>query len=349
VAGRTLTVGLLASLIYAALPLAMSALVGKRTIALGGVGGLLRHGHQILSVIGMLTWKPLMAAIDPANAVVSLALRLWDITMPGQARTPGRRRARRRSAWPCRPLLAVGLLYWRVPPGGRDLGGGQLVTRADRRRRALLEVVRAVLGISDITWTLTGGVIGLLGPNGAGKSTLMKLMCGLLRPAAARSRSSAAIRPPTRGAPAHRLQPGAREHLRRAHRPRAGDRPGAPGRRPARPGRRAAVAALEVMGMQGAMDRRIKGYSKGMRQRTKLAATLAHDPDLLILDEPLTGVDPIARAEIIDQDPQALAKAGKTVVVSSHVLYEIEALTKTSWSSTAARSWPRATSTRSGG
>jgi ABC-2 type transport system ATP-binding protein len=185
-----------------------------------------------------------------------------------------------------------------------------------------------VLGVSDINWTLTGGVIGLLGPNGAGKSTLMKLMCGLLRP----SRGTIAVLGGDPAAdPAVRRRIGyspehestydeltgrelvtALAHLAGVPRAQAGA---------------VAVAALETMGMTQAMDRPIAGYSKGMRQRTKLAATLAHDPDLLILDEPLTGVDPIARAEIIDRI-RKLAASGKTVVVSSHVLYEIEALTQ---------------------
>jgi ABC-2 type transport system ATP-binding protein len=65
-----------------------------------------------------------------------------------------------------------------------------------------------------------------------------------------------------------------------------------------------------------------------MRQRTKLAATLAHDPDLLVLDEPLTGVDPVARIDIIDRIKKLASERGKTVIVSSHVLYEIEALTE---------------------
>jgi len=74
------------------------------------------------------------------------------------------------------------------------------------------------------------------------------------------------------------------------------------------------------------MHRRVRGFSKGMRQRTKLATAIAHDPDFLLLDEPLTGVDPIARVDIVERIKQ-LGAAGKTVVVSSHVLYEIEALT----------------------
>ena len=80
------------------------------------------------------------------------------------------------------------------------------------------------------------------------------------------------------------------------------------------------------MGMSDARHRRVKGFSKGMRQRTKLATAIAHDPDLLLLDEPLTGVDPVARADIVERIKK-LGAAGKTIIVSSHVLYEIEALT----------------------
>jgi ABC-2 type transport system ATP-binding protein len=185
-----------------------------------------------------------------------------------------------------------------------------------------------VLGVSDVSWTLGGGVVGLLGPNGAGKSTLMKMMVGLLRPSRGSLRvlggqpfDDPAVRRRIGYSPEHEStydELTARElvtalaHL--AGVPRA-DAPGA------------AVRALEAMGLTDAIDRRVRGFSKGMRQRTKLAATLAHDPDLLVLDEPLTGVDPVARIDIIERIKK-LAAAGKTVVVSSHVLYEIEALTE---------------------
>ena len=184
-----------------------------------------------------------------------------------------------------------------------------------------------VLGVSDVTWTLPGGVVGLLGPNGAGKSTLMKLMAGLMQP----SRGTVEV---LGGQPF--LDPGVRRRI--GYSPEHESTYDELTARelvtvlahlagvPRHEAPRAAVRALEAMGMGAALDRRVKGFSKGMRQRTKLAATLAHDPDLLILDEPLTGVDPVARAEIIDRI-KALAAAGKTVVVSSHVLYEIEALT----------------------
>lgn len=185
-----------------------------------------------------------------------------------------------------------------------------------------------VLGLSEITWRGGGGVIGLLGPNGAGKSTLMKIMAGLIFP----SKGSLTIfgQPPYRS-PCVRARIGhCPEHegmyneltalewvsamaelsgLSRTH------------------ARASAISALERMGLVDARDRRIGGFSKGMRQRTKLAQTLVHEPDVLLLDEPLTGVDPVARAAIIDSVGE-LAEAGKTVIVSSHVLYEIEALTE---------------------
>ena len=182
-----------------------------------------------------------------------------------------------------------------------------------------------VLGISDVTRKLDGGVIGLLGPNGAGKSTLIKLMAGLLRP----SRGTLTVfgdSPFT--SPAVRRRIGyAPEHEKTWDELTAlelvtvmAELAGVESARPA------AQKALAQVGMTSASHRRVRGFSKGMRQRTKLATAIAHDPDLLLLDEPLTGVDPLARVEIVNQI-RALAAAGKTVIVSSHVLYEIEALT----------------------
>jgi ABC-2 type transport system ATP-binding protein len=95
---------------------------------------------------------------------------------------------------------------------------------------------------------------------------------------------------------------------------------------PRKKSRAAAEAAIAEMGMSDAKNRRVKGFSKGMRQRTKLATAIAHDPDFILLDEPLTGVDPMARIDIVERI-RKLAARGKTVVISSHVLYEIEALT----------------------
>jgi ABC-2 type transport system ATP-binding protein len=184
-----------------------------------------------------------------------------------------------------------------------------------------------VLGLSDVTWRLAGGIVGLLGPNGAGKSTLIGLIAGAVRP----SRGTVRVfgEDPF-GCPATRGRIGyapdrertwdeltalelvsAMSQLAGVARSRA---------------HQAAERALESVGMTDARHRRVREFSKGMRQRTKLATAIAHDPDLLLLDEPLTGVDPVARIEIVAR-VRELAKSGKTIVVSSHVLHEIEALT----------------------
>ncbi len=184
-----------------------------------------------------------------------------------------------------------------------------------------------VLGVSDVSWTFAGGIIGLLGPNGAGKSTLIKMMGGLIRP----SRGSLTVhgKDPFHDVAVRRRIGYAPEHdstwdeltaleLVTAMARLSGVPAGAAGA--------AAKHALDQVGMTSAMHRRVRGFSKGMRQRTKLATAIAHDPDFLLLDEPLTGVDPMARIDIVARIKQ-LGEAGKTVVVSSHVLYEIEALT----------------------
>jgi ABC-2 type transport system ATP-binding protein len=186
----------------------------------------------------------------------------------------------------------------------------------------------AVLGLSDFSWTLEGGIVGLLGPNGAGKSTLIKLMAGLHAPSRGTVRvygadpfHDIAVRARIGYAPEHEQ---AWDELTAIELVTIMARMSGV---PAASALKAAGEALARVGMQNAMMRPVRGFSKGMRQRTKLATAIVHDPDFLLLDEPLTGVDPMARIEIIAQI-EALAKAGKTVVVSSHVLYEIEALTE---------------------
>jgi ABC-2 type transport system ATP-binding protein len=184
-----------------------------------------------------------------------------------------------------------------------------------------------ILGISDVSWRMSGGIVGLLGPNGAGKSTLIKLLAGLSRP----SRGALEVfgASPFTDPDVRRRIGYAPEHDHTWEDmsigglvTRLAELAGVPRAR----SRDAARSALEEVGMQDASDRKIRGLSKGMRQRTKLATAIAHDPDLLLLDEPLSGVDPVARIEIVARI-RALAARGKTICVSSHVLYEIEALT----------------------
>ncbi|MCG8423508.1 MAG: ABC transporter ATP-binding protein [Proteobacteria bacterium] len=186
-----------------------------------------------------------------------------------------------------------------------------------------------VLGISEVTWQAGAGIVGLLGPNGAGKSTLIKLMAGLLAPSRGTltvfgqsPHRSAATRARIGYCPEHE---GMYDELTALEMITVMAELSGIDRRSARA---AAAAALAEMGLDHAKHRRLKGFSKGMRQRTKLAQCLVHDPDVLLLDEPLTGVDPVARAEITEH-VRRIASAGKTVILSSHVLHEIEALTET--------------------
>ncbi|MCC7138822.1 MAG: ABC transporter ATP-binding protein [Planctomycetes bacterium] len=185
-----------------------------------------------------------------------------------------------------------------------------------------------VLAVNDVTATFGPGVTGLLGPNGAGKSTLIKLVTGMLSPSI--GRVLLCDEPPTSSPHVMArvglvpeqdpIYPGVSafevtSYLLRLH---GLDRGDAASR---------ARAALERVGLAAAMDRPVQGYSKGMRQRAKLAQALAHDPDVLVLDEPLNGLDPVGRREIVAL-VQALGAEGRCVVVSSHVLHEVEAMTR---------------------
>jgi ABC-2 type transport system ATP-binding protein len=185
-----------------------------------------------------------------------------------------------------------------------------------------------VLGVSEVSWTVRGGIVGLLGPNGAGKSTMMKMIVGLLAPT--RGRVAVFGREPARS-PEARLRIGyCPEHENLYDELTALEWVTCMAQLSGLPrlqARAAAERALVEMGLKDSLGRAVRGFSKGMRQRTKLAQCLVHDPELLILDEPLTGVDPIARAEIVERIRRTAAR-GKTIVISSHVLYEIEALTE---------------------
>jgi ABC-2 type transport system ATP-binding protein len=183
-----------------------------------------------------------------------------------------------------------------------------------------------VLGVSEINWSVKGGVVGLLGPNGAGKSTFMKMVVGLMRPSRGSLRifgqdpfSSAAVRSRIAYCPEHEnIYPelSALEFVTAMARLSGVTQPLA-----------ASKTALDEMGLSKVMHRKIAGFSKGMRQRAKLATCLVHDPDLIVLDEPLTGIDPLERKRIVER-VKALAASGKCVLISSHVLYEIEAITE---------------------
>ena len=184
-----------------------------------------------------------------------------------------------------------------------------------------------VVGLSELTLAIPAGVIGLVGPNGAGKSTFLKLVAGEIRP----SRGSVRVL-------GH--QPFAnREYFRRVgfcpqqealyddltglemvaflmrlHGFNAGE------------STRRANEALDRVGIDDARMRKTAGYSKGMRQRVKLAQAIAHGPELVIADEPLNGLDPVGRAQM-QQLFAELGRGGVNLLVSSHVLHEVESLT----------------------
>ena len=179
-----------------------------------------------------------------------------------------------------------------------------------------------VVGLGDLTVDIEPGITGLVGPNGAGKSTFMKLMVGELRPA--RGSLSVLDRVPFGNRALYRelgfcpQQDALYEHQTGRQFVRDLLRLAGWGRREAD---RLAVRAMERVGLEEAMDRKVSGYSKGMRQRTRLAQAIAHGPRLVIADEPLTGLDPIARRQTLELF-RGLADDGCSVIISSHVLHE---------------------------
>lgn len=214
-----------------------------------------------------------------------------------------------------------------TPPGDRS---GLRAPRRGEEPLLLFEQVSKwygpVIGVNQVTLELRPGITGLVGANGAGKSTLMRLATGQLRP------DLGAVR--VRGVDAWHA--GAKRYV--------GYCPDVDsfyedmsGRQfveamarlcgfPGRVARQRTEEILDLVGMVSHAGRRLRGYSKGMRQRIKLAQALVHDPEVLILDEPLSGIDPIGRQESL-QLFRKLARMGKCLLVSSHELEELEKLT----------------------
>ncbi|MEM8961453.1 MAG: ABC transporter ATP-binding protein [Acidobacteriota bacterium] len=181
-----------------------------------------------------------------------------------------------------------------------------------------------VLGVNRVSLTLAPGIVGLVGPNGAGKTTLMNLMTGLLRPTRGEIR---VLGIPTTDPVALCRQIGYCSQWDAFPRGMSGYKFVRGYLRVhgyAEPEAEAlAHQAIARVGLTDAAHRRIGGYSKGMRQRIKLAQAIAHDPRVLVLDEPLNGLDPMARAEVIEIF-QSLASTGRHVIISSHILHEVD-------------------------
>ena len=183
-----------------------------------------------------------------------------------------------------------------------------------------------VLGINDVTLNIPSGITSLVGPNGSGKTTLMNLMTGLLR--ATRGEIRVLGVPPDQPQQIGRLLGYCTQfdafpkgltgfQFIYSYLLLYGMSP--------EEARLRAVAALEKVSMMPAAGRLVAAYSKGMRQRVKLAQAIAHDPRVLVLDEPLNGLDPMARAETIALFREWGA-AGRHVIVSSHILHEVDSI-----------------------
>src|SRR5690242_21612062 len=214
-----------------------------------------------------------------------------------------------------------------MPPGtAKDTSGNTVASGAAAPSGSLVHAEGVskwygqVSGLNNVTVSIPPGITGLLGPNGAGKSTFMKLMTGQLKP------SQGAIRvlgEPVWGNPSVYARMGfcpeqdafydrmtglewvtALVRLNGVGEPAARD---------------LSARALETVGLSDAANKKIGAYSKGMRQRVKLAQALAHDPDLLILDEPLSGMDPLVRRKTI-RLIKDWGRSGIDIIFSRHVL-----------------------------
>jgi ABC-2 type transport system ATP-binding protein len=222
--------------------------------------------------------------------------------------------------------------YLRVLPAAagaqnQSLRGGQLMKETASQMIVFEDVSKfygEILGVNRVNLSIAPGITSLVGPNGAGKTTLMNLMTGLLRP----TRGHISIQG---------ISPDEPEELFRQvgycsqfdSFPR-----GVTGREfvnmflsvhgyPKREADELTMKALERVSLVDAAEKRVAAYSKGMRQRVRLAQSIAHNPSVLILDEPLNGLDPMARAETIRLFRQ-LADEGLHLVLSSHILHEVD-------------------------
>ena len=181
-----------------------------------------------------------------------------------------------------------------------------------------------LVAVNDVSFGLGPGIHGLLGPNGAGKSTLLHMLAGFLRPSAG---SMAINGQPTWQNPGMYRKVGlvperesvysfltGREFVIQAARLQGLPKP-----------EEAAARAIHLVDLEFAQDRACGGYSKGMKQRVKIAAAIVHEPEVLLLDEPFNGADPRQRLHMMAMLKQ-MAADGRTIVFSSHILEEVERL-----------------------
>lgn len=184
-----------------------------------------------------------------------------------------------------------------------------------------------VIGLNDVSCRFDKGITALLGPNGAGKSTMMRLMTGQLRPSVGKL---LVLGEPPFANPRVFKRLGYCPESEAAYDEMSGSdfvtmcaaMSGMPSSKVAS----SVKESIERVGMTPNASRKIGGYSKGMRQRIKIAQGIVHDPTVFILDEPLNGLDPVARRDI-NLLLQEMASEGRCIIISSHILYEVEQMT----------------------
>ncbi len=181
-----------------------------------------------------------------------------------------------------------------------------------------------VVSVNDVSLEVRPGLTGLLGPNGAGKTTLLRMICGLARPSSGEIR---VLGQPVRNNPELYRRLGVMPEHQSTYDFMTGRQfVELNARLQGLPDLKEAVdRAIERVGMADAEDRRLGGYSRGMRQRMRLAAVMVHDPEILLLDEPLSGTDPRQRIEF-QELMVSLASEGRTNLISSHIREEVEAV-----------------------
>jgi len=187
---------------------------------------------------------------------------------------------------------------------------------------------KEVMALNKITVKIDRGIVGLLGPNGAGKSTFLNIATAQLRQSSGEIYvegnevwNNPEILRRFGFCPEQEILfewMTGRKFVRELAQISGLSREEA---------NKAAVDAIKLVGLTDAMDRAIKGYSKGMRQRIKIAQAIAHDPDILFLDEPLQSTDPLVRRELVALIQQLGREFGKDILISSHILHEVERIT----------------------
>lgn len=184
-----------------------------------------------------------------------------------------------------------------------------------------------VLGINKVSVDIHPGITGLVGPNGSGKSTLMNIICGTLR---AGQGGVTIFGEPTWNNPSARRRVGYCSQVDHFYENFTGleflESILALHGRGRAWARETASMAIDRVAMTQDAGRKIRVYSKGMRQRIKVALALAHDPEVLVLDEPFNGLDPVGRREMMELFKE-YAEQGRTILLSSHILHEIERMT----------------------